>query len=427
MARSSDTEKRSRPATTGRDIVPSDRTRKAITKRLASHTSAMTTATLATMSSRHSWFRRLSAEERSWISIVARSGIDGFVTWFSDDQTKPYRPTNIFGVAPASMTRKISLRQTVDLVRTTIDVVEDQIRITMSRSDRQVLLNAIVHYSREVAFAAAEVYARAAERRGTWDERLESLVIDAVVRSEPDDELISRASTLGWRSGLNLCVVVGRGAGSGVGVRALRRAGEQKGLTILAATQAHRLVAVVAGEQIVDDASAVKVVAALADHFSEGPIVVGPVVDELTNAPTSARAAMAGARVACGWPEGPRVLSSTDLLPERALTGDEQAIAWLVEQIYEPLSRSTGNLMETCVAFLDHGGSVEGTGRALYIHPNTVRYRLKKIQETTGYSPNDPREAYVMRLAITFGRLHTTAQNDQHRPDLPRFPFPALG
>ncbi len=391
-------------SSTGRDVVSSDRTRRAITKRLAEHTSAMTTATLAEMNTRHSWFRQLSADERSWISIVARSGIDGFVTWFADDQAEPYSPTDVFGAAPASMTRKISLRQTVDLVRTTIDVVEEQITTTMPRADRQVLSNAIVHYSREVAFAAAEVYARAAERRGTWDERLESLVVDAVVRSEADEELVSRASTLGWRAGVNLCVVVGSGTTSAP-VASLRRAGEQQGLTILAAMQAHRLVAIIAGTAITDDLSAMTTAQQLADSFAEGPVVVGPVVTDLTAAPMSARAALAGARVAGAWPEGPRVLSATDLLPERALSGDEQAVRWLVDKVYAPLERAGGDLMATCVSFLDHGGSVEGTGRAMFVHPNTVRYRLKRIQDVTGYSPTDPREAYVMRLAVTLGRL----------------------
>lgn len=392
-------------SSSGRDIVSSERTRRAIARRLAARTSAMTTATLAEMSTRHSWFRELSAEERSWISIVARSGIDGFVTWFTDDQADPYSPTDVFDVAPASMTRKISLHQTVDLVRTTIDVVEDQIATQMPRGDRGVLTNAIAHYSREVAFAAAEVYARAAERRGTWDERLESLVVDAVVRADADEQLVSRASTLGWRPGVSLCVVVGRGAGSGSTLRQLRHDGEEQGLTILAATQSDRLVAVVAGPRIHDDASALEAVRGLADHFAPGPLVVGPVVPDLTEAPVSARAALSGARAAQAWPEGPRVLAALDLLPERVLSGDEQAVAWLIEEVHAPLAAATGDLMETCVAFLDHGGSVEGTGRALFVHPNTVRYRLKRIQETTGYFPSNPRDAYVLRLAITLGRL----------------------
>ena len=39
------------------------------------------------------------------------------------------------------------------------------------------------------------------------------------------------------------------------------------------------------------------------------------------------------------------------------------------------------------------------------MHPNTVRYRLRRIQEVSGYNPTAPRDAYVLRLAITVGRL----------------------
>ena len=51
-----------------------------------------------------------------------------------------------------------------------------------------------------MAFAAAEIYARAAELRGAWDARLEALVVDAVLRGETDETVLSRASTLGWHS-----------------------------------------------------------------------------------------------------------------------------------------------------------------------------------------------------------------------------------
>lgn len=51
---------------------------------------------------------------------------------------------------------------------------------------------------------------------------------------------------------------------------------------------------------------------------------------------------------------------------------------------------------------------MEATARALFVHPNTVRYRLKRIQDVTGYNPADAREAYVLRLAITLGRLQHT-------------------
>ena len=57
------------------------------------------------------------------------------------------------------------------------------------------------------------------------------------------------------------------------------------------------------------------------------------------------------------------------------------------------------------MVFLDQGLSVEAAARALFVHANTVRYRLRRVHEMTGYSPTDPRDAYALRLALTLGRL----------------------
>ena len=133
-------------------------------------------------------------------------------------------------------------------------------------------------------------------------------------------------------------------------------------------------------------------------------VVVGPTVDGLAGAPKSAREAASGFRAAKAWPEGPQTLLSVDLLPERALAGDGHARRTLASEIYPALA-SNKELLETCVGFLDCGSSMEATARALFVHPNTVRYRLKRIQEVTGYNPTDAREAYVLRMAITLGRL----------------------
>ena len=62
----------------------SPKSRTAIARRLSAQTAAMTTAAVTEMETRHVWFRELDAEHRSWITLVARAGIDGFVTWFAD-------------------------------------------------------------------------------------------------------------------------------------------------------------------------------------------------------------------------------------------------------------------------------------------------------------------------------------------------------
>ena len=37
--------------------------------------------------------------------------------------------------------------------------------------------------------------------------------------------------------------------------------------------------------------------------------------------------------------------------------------------------------------------------------PNTVRYRLRRITEITGFAPSDPRQALALRVALVLGRL----------------------
>ncbi|MGA4507178.1 PucR family transcriptional regulator [Propionibacteriaceae bacterium G1746] len=369
----------------------------------------MTTAALSAMEERLAWFRALGADERSWITIVARTGIDGFVEWFAAEPGTRVNPGNMFDAAPRALTRKITLRQTVELVRTTIGVVEEQIQ-HMPRNDRAVLSTAIMYYSRDVAFSAAEVYARAAEQRGTWDARLEALVVDAVMRAEADETVVSRASTLGWQARTPVTVVVGDAPDeTSSAAEDVRREAERARVNALAAVQGERLVVILGSTDLGTGpgsaGAAVALATKFAGRFGEGSIVVGPVVEDLVDASLSARAAMSGHRVATAWPEGPRVVSAVELLPERALSGDGHARRILVNDIYQPLLAAGGDLLTTCASFLDHGCSVEASSRALFVHANTVRYRLKRIQDVTMYSPTDPRDAYVLRLAITLGRL----------------------
>jgi DNA-binding PucR family transcriptional regulator len=392
-----------------KSLLPSAKTRTTIAKRLSGVTGAMTTATIAEMEARHTWFTELSAEHRSWITLVAQAGIAGFVRWFAEpDPAKP-STSEVFGSAPRELARRISLFQTVELLRTTTDVVEKQIDEVMPRADRPILHAAIVQYSREVAFAAAEIYARAAEVRGSWDARLEALVVDAVLRGETDETVLSRASTLGWRSTAAVVVTVGPAPESDAAsaLEAVRHAALRAGTDVLVSVQGDRLVVVLGGSDLGTPDRALEVVRTFSDVFGPGPVVVGPAVEHLMDAATSTRAALSGFRAAPAWPEAPRPVGSHDLLPERALSGDGHARRALARDLYDPIAAAGGGLLETLVTFLDQGSSVEAAARALFVHANTVRYRLRRIQEVSGYSPSNPRDAYALRLALTLGRLLT--------------------
>jgi hypothetical protein len=389
--------------------MPDLRTRIRLARRLQGSVGTLTTATTTRMERDMAWFRELSAEERSWIGMIVQAGVNAFITWYKDPSGAFPITDEVFGAAPRALTGVVSLHQTVELVRLTIEVVEENVAEAVGEADAPVVREAIVRYAREVAFATAEVYARAAEMRGAWDARLEALVVDSVLRAEADETTRSRASALGWADAGTVAVVLGRAPEVRSVAREtareslfddVRRSARQVGLDALCAVQSDRLVVVLGGVTSLDKAGA-----AVSDHFGAGPVVVGPVVPDLVHAHVSARAAVAGLRAAPGWPGAPRPVTSDDLLPERALSGDGHARRQLVQEVYKPLLDAEDPTLETVSAFLDHGGSVEATARALFVHANTVRYRLRRATEMVGLSVSDPRHAYTYRVALTLGCL----------------------
>ncbi len=110
----------------------------------------------------HPWYRALSAEDRSWVGLVAQAGIAAFLGWVREPVGRLAVTSDVFGTAPRELTRSVTLRQTLDLVRTVVGVVEDQVEQTAAPGEEHVLRVAVLRYSREIAFAAAEVYAQAA-------------------------------------------------------------------------------------------------------------------------------------------------------------------------------------------------------------------------------------------------------------------------
>ena len=229
---------------------------------------SLSTNAITRMQHDMSWFRDLSAEERSWVGLIVQAGIKNFIDWYLHESGAPEGSaiaTTVFGAAPRALTRVITLQQTVDLIRLSLDVTEHSIDEFVDPLDAPDVHRAVSWYGREVAFATAEVYARAAESRGAWDARLEALVVDAVLRSETDESVVSRASALGWSSPGDVAVVLGatpiQRAASDV-FEEVRRACRTQGMDALCAIQGERLVVVVGS--VADPLHAAQ---AVADHF----------------------------------------------------------------------------------------------------------------------------------------------------------------
>src|SRR3954470_1844254 len=166
------------------------------------------------MDSAMPWFSDLTAEDRSWVGLIVQAGIRGFTQWYGAAPATRVEgaelAASVFGAAPRALAGIITLRQTVDLIRLSIEVVEENVDDLVEPEDAPDVHRAVSRYAREVAFATAEVYARAAEQRGAWDARLEALVVDAVLRGEVDDETLSRAAALGWSQPNAVTVIAGR-------------------------------------------------------------------------------------------------------------------------------------------------------------------------------------------------------------------------
>jgi PucR C-terminal helix-turn-helix domain/GGDEF-like domain len=377
-------------------------------RRLERATGALGTAAMTAMDEKLPWFARMSAENRSWLGLVAQAGIAAFVDWVKHpERTRPAVTGEVFGTAPRELARAVSLHQVVEMVRVLIDVVEARVDELAAPGGQPALREAVLRYTREIAFGAAQVYARTAEARGAWDARLEALVVDSLVRGEAQEGLHSWASALSWSSS-PVAVVAGRtdGEKAELVIDDLRGIARRARIDLLAGVHGQRLIVVIGGAP--DPLAAAR---QLAGRFGPGPIVVGAAVPDLQSATRSAQAALAGLRAAPAWPDAPRPVDADDLLPERAIDGDHVARDQLVRGVYELLLRGGPSLLDTVTAYLEQGSSLEATARMLFVHPNTVRYRLRRVAELTGYAPAEGRGAFALWVSIVLGRL-------SGRPDL---------
>jgi DNA-binding PucR family transcriptional regulator len=386
--------------------VDSTSQRAGAARRLQRASGALATAATARMDERLPWFRQLPADERAWVSLVAQTGIQAFVEWFGREIPRPEVSVDVFDTAPRDLARAISLQQTVEMVRCTIELIEEHLPILAGPEAADEVHAAVLRYSREVAFAAAEVYARAAEARGAWDARLEALVLEGLLRADVDSALAARAAALGWPPADGALVLVGNPIFGSAGIESeldlIRRAAHHHGADILTGLHGDTLTAIVSRSG--DDARTARL---FTPHFGAGPVIVSAPAHGLSEIASRAAQARWALRAAPAWPGAPRPVQAEELLPERALAGDFDAREQLHREAFEPISADP-TLVATLGTYLEQEGSLEGTARALFVHPNTVRYRLRRIEELTGRSPTDPRDALPLRLALIWARLAET-------------------
>lgn len=91
------------------------------------------------------------------------------------------------------------------------------------------------------------------------------------------------------------------------------------------------------------------------------------------------------------------------LAPFRVLTQDMAVLNETVGAVLGPLSGARGGaepLLETLEAYFDEGLSTTAAARRLHLSARAVTYRLERIATLTGRSLRDPRDRFILEVAI---------------------------
>src|SRR5262249_27698996 len=110
-------------------------------RKLALASGGLAAASMAEMELRYPWFRRLPANQRAGIQLVTQTSVANFVEWLKDPQHAIKLTSGAFRTAPRELSRWVSLRQTVDLVRVATSVFEQQLpELAADDAERAVLI-----------------------------------------------------------------------------------------------------------------------------------------------------------------------------------------------------------------------------------------------------------------------------------------------
>ncbi|MEU3017565.1 MULTISPECIES: helix-turn-helix domain-containing protein [unclassified Nocardiopsis] len=137
--------------------------------------------------------------------------------------------------------------------------------------------------------------------------------------------------------------------------------------------------------------------------------VLGPTVP-LARAPESlARARELAELVGRGAVPGRGVLRWSDHLPELLLSRDTELVAELTRVRLAPLEgmreQQRERMADTLLAWLESGFNANEAAERLRIHPQTVRYRMRQLEELFGAGLREPGARFELELVLRARRL----------------------
>uniref|UniRef100_A0ABS3IUM9 Helix-turn-helix domain-containing protein n=1 Tax=Bifidobacterium asteroides TaxID=1684 RepID=A0ABS3IUM9_9BIFI len=361
------------------------------------------------------WARSLPADGHRTLEGAIQTALDDLLSRLDSQGTDD---SEVPSPVPAELSRSLGPHRAMELTQVILDMLEEAGRTMGTEEERATLV-----YTRQAATAAAELYADLAETRSGRKAVTESRIIRHLSEKTADTRTVDDLARLGWPTEFDCFAVVGEPQGNddGQGMENARQ-------------PIHTTVVRQGGRALVGESEGLMVVlinpdrsgtpadfcASILRFFTdESAVCLGPLRHGIPGAEDSIRAALSTHAAAPAVADPitaalPRPLHADDLLPERALNGDTDAADQLYQEVYMSLAGQdpNGPLPTTLLTFLRSGNSLEVTAKKLGIHPNTVRYRLRRCVEVTGWDAMDPRESFVLRAALIIGRIrrsHTGA------------------
>jgi sugar diacid utilization regulator len=140
---------------------------------------------------------------------------------------------------------------------------------------------------------------------------------------------------------------------------------------------------------------------------------VGDAYSRPSELPASLREARLALRMqkASASAERTSIFADLDVLRMLAASGDLTDVEAFVRKWLGTLAsydeRKHTELVKTLIQYLQHGGGYEATSRALSVHRSTLKYRLQRIRELTGFELGDPETHFSLQLAT---RAYVTLQ-----------------
>ncbi|MBS1861437.1 MAG: helix-turn-helix domain-containing protein [Actinobacteria bacterium] len=281
-------------------------------------------------------------------------------------------------------------------------------RLDAVDTEELVALAAVVLEHNEFAGGlAADAYE--AEQHGIWIDstRLPQETAAAIFAGTATEDTLRRvaADHLPGKDPIALLLVAARGGGG------------------IVAEKNHAVRAVVAdwrrtcgaGSMVLADGPAVLAFGRVAEAIDWTPEVAEPELLSVAMAISADHPDLASAVATYG--ELTEVLRLADMLPPRmrpftwqdTLFGSivnsappavKTRLAVAADDLFEYEQRNSTPLLHTFGAYLESELSVSTTAEALFCHPNTVRYRLSRIQLLTGLDPRRDRDRSILSLAL---------------------------